>query len=175
MSQLPLPISPADLIDHVIRPALLLLPARMDTRAARVMLVAIAGQESSLAHRWQVVDRKRPEDRGPARGLWQFERGGGVRGVLTHPHTRDHARRVCHERDVISETGSVFERLEHDDVLAAAFARLLLWADSKPLPEVGQQDEAWRLYVSAWRPGAPHPDVWPNHYATAVSAVYNAK
>ena len=44
------------------------------------MLVTIAGQESAWTHRRQI--------NGPARGFWQFERGGGVAGVIAHPASR---------------------------------------------------------------------------------------
>ena len=45
-----------------------LLPARMDTRAARALLVAIGLQESRFEHRRQIG--------GPARGFFQFEAMG---------------------------------------------------------------------------------------------------
>src|SRR5699024_10369063 len=72
-AQLPLPISLADAQTRILDPALSLLPAVMDTHQARVMLLAIALQESDLAYREQIG--------GPAHGLWMFERGGGVKGV----------------------------------------------------------------------------------------------
>ena len=56
------------------------------------MLLAIGLQESRLTHRRQIG--------GPARGLWQFERGGGVAGVLRHAASRDHALSVCDARRV---------------------------------------------------------------------------
>src|SRR5690606_35371438 len=90
-----LPITPHDFVGQIMDPALDLLPARMGSIEARVMLLSIALQESGLAHRWQVVDLARPQAKGPARGLLQFERGGGVRGVLTHPASRDYAADVC--------------------------------------------------------------------------------
>ena len=63
-----------------------LLPAKMDSPQARAMLKAIALQESRFEHRKQIG--------GPARGFWQFEQGGGVRGVLNHPYSREHIRRI---------------------------------------------------------------------------------
>ena len=61
-----------------IEPALLLLPARMESAEATVMLLAIGLQESRLEHRRQI--------KGPARSFWQAEKGGGmVHGVLRHP------------------------------------------------------------------------------------------
>ncbi|MBB1593537.1 hypothetical protein [Achromobacter sp. UMC46] len=145
-----------------IGPALALLPANMDSVAARVMLLAIGLQESRFLHRRQIG--------GPARGFWQFERGGGVRGVLTHPASRDRARHVCDLRQVEAAAASVYNALETDDVLAAAFARLLLWTDSARLPAAGDVQGAWNLYTRTWRPGKPHPRTWPALYAEAAAS-----
>ncbi|XFB08402.1 hypothetical protein AAGT13_00040, partial [Azotobacter salinestris] len=92
--------------------------------------LTIGLQESGLIHRRQIG--------GPARGWWQFEQGGGVAGVLRHPASAGYARGVCTARKVSPEPGIVWAELEHDDTLAAAFARLLLWTDPAPLPEVGE-------------------------------------
>lgn len=139
---------------------LALLPAKMDTKEARVMLLAIGGQESNLQDRRQIA--------GPARGLWQFERGGGTHGVLVHPATAVLATKVCTARNVKPDAAIVWAEFEHDDILAAAFARLLLWTDPRPLPEIGDQEGAWRLYLRTWRPGKPHPDRWPGNYRNAL-------
>ncbi|MBN3270120.1 hypothetical protein CUR95_23955 [Bordetella bronchiseptica] len=152
-----------NVIEFAISPALALLPAKMDSAPARVMLLAIGLQESRLKYRRQIG--------GPARGLWQFERGGGVHGVLQHAASSAFAREVCAARDVAPTAAAVYVRLEHDDVLAAAFARLLLWTDPKSLPGLGRVDEAWSLYARTWRPGKPHPSTWPDCYAQAVDAV----
>lgn len=146
-----------------IAPAFALLPTKMAGKRATVMLLAIGLQESRLQFRRQIG--------GPARGLWQFEQNGGVRGVLTHPSSRPHALEVCAARDVEPTAPAVYEALERDDVLAAAFARLLLWTDPKPLPALGQVQEAWELYARAWRPGKPHPQTWEAIYAQALAAV----
>jgi len=113
-----------------IAPALAMLPERMTSLAAERQLIAIGLQESRLTHRRQIG--------GPARGLWQFERGGGVRGVLMHPASRSHALIVCTLRNVAPTATAVYAALEHDDVLAAAFARLLLWTDPQALPDDAQ-------------------------------------
>lgn len=148
--------------------ALSRLPERMDTPRARVMLLAIGLQESRLEHRAQIISGGR---RGPARGLWQFEAGGGVRGVMRHHASAADARRVCQWRGVPFEQRAIWERLETDDVLAAAFARLLLWTDVYPLPAVGQPEDAWDLYVNTWRPGKPHPRTWSALYAAACKEI----
>lgn len=146
-----------------IEPALALLPAKMDTPAARVMLLANGLQESRFVHRRQIS--------GPAVGFWQFERGGGVLGVLTHPSSWELSRALCAARDVEPTTTDVYNSLSHDDVLAAGFARLLLWTDPQRLPPLGDVDGAWSLYLRTWRPGKPHPQTWPALYAQALSAV----
>lgn len=65
-------------VRSIIDSGLALLPDNMDSLPAVVLLLAISGQEADFRHRWQVVDGRRPEVRGPARGLWQFERGVGA-------------------------------------------------------------------------------------------------
>ena len=144
--------------------ALALLPSRMDTPASRAMLLAIGLQESAFRHTRQM-------DSGPARGFWQFEQGGGVRGVLRHEATREQALRMCKLRGVFPAEGPVWGRLEHDPVLACAFARLLLWSDPEPLPAVGDEQAAWALYLRTWRPGRPHPDRWSDNYSAALEEV----
>lgn len=148
-------------LQSAIRPALSMLPASMGADRAHVMLVAIGLQESRLIHRRQIG--------GPARGLWQFEEGGGVKGVLTHPSSKDLAFKVCLARGVTADRRSVYAALEHDDILAAAFARLLLWTDPKPLPT--NEQDGWALYLRTWRPGKPHPETWSGSFSAASEAV----
>lgn len=155
---------PRDALDSIILPTYRdVLPGRFASDAANVMLLAIGLQESRLEFRRQF--------KGPARGLWQFERGGGVQGVLQHNATRRYAMAVCVLRDVPYVAADVYEKLEHDDLLACAFARLLLFSDPRPLPPIGDADEAWGYYVRNWRPGKPHPITWAAFYRQAVDAV----
>ena len=70
----------SDVVEKAIRPALAALPARMRSREAVVMLLAIGLQESLFRYRRQMAN-------GPARGFWQFEKMGGVAGVLQHRTT----------------------------------------------------------------------------------------
>jgi hypothetical protein len=146
-----------------IAPALALLPAKMSGAKAETMLLAIGLQESRFEHRKQIG--------GPAVGLWQFEQGGGVRGVLTHPASRDHAAALCRARGIPASASAIYSALVTDDVLAAAFARLLLWTDPAALPAVGAQASAWDLYLRVWRPGKPHPRTWEGLYQKAQAAV----
>ncbi|MFC3336885.1 hypothetical protein ACFOEY_00035 [Paracandidimonas soli] len=57
-----------DVVIGAIDPAMTLLPDRMDSAAAVCIMLAICGQEADFRHRWQVIDVRRPEVRGPARG-----------------------------------------------------------------------------------------------------------
>lgn len=154
----------SEIRERAIAPALALLPAQMSSREAEVMLLAITQQEDPQQRRrqWPV---------GPARGLYQFEQLGGVRGVLSHSASRVAARTVCAARDVSPSSAAVWAMLEHDDVLASAFARLLLWTDPQPLPLSHDAVGSWALYERTWRPGKPHPDRWPACYAAAVREV----
>lgn len=145
-------------IPDILDPAAKLLPG-MDSAKARVMLLAIGLQESRFEHRRQIG--------GPARGFWQFESGGGVRGVLTHKASSYDAAKICHARGVGSSTKEVYERLESDDILACCFARLLLLTDPKPLPVIGDTDGSWEYYLRNWRPGKPHRHTWEGLYGKA--------
>lgn len=154
----PIAVAPADILSKVIRPAISLMAFSQDPKA-HVLLLAIGLQEGRLIHRRQI--------KGPARGLWMFEQGGGVRGVLTHKASAYDAAKICHARGVGSSTKEVYERLEHDDILAACFARLLLWTDHRPLPMIGDVEGSWDYYERNWRPGKPHPDTWGDMYQRA--------
>lgn len=157
------------ILSDAIVPALKLLPPLMDSREARVEMLAIGLQESRFtARRQHPVRPGMPY--GPANGFWQFERAGGVKGVLMHKASRDHARIVCDARGVNSDARSVWIQLAEDDILAAAFARLLLFTDPKPLPAIGAREAAWAYYLRNWRPGKPHPQSWPDCYARALDA-----
>lgn len=156
---------PLDVAENAIDEAMAILPAQMDSPRARVMLRVSGLQESRFTHRAQVIDGG---GKGPARGFWQFERGGGVKGVLTHPSTSRHAQSICLARGVPADPRSVWLALETDDVLAAAFARLLLWSDPKSLPELGDVDGAWECYLRNWRPGKPHLKTWEGLYRQAI-------
>lgn len=161
--QLTLPITPHDFVGQILEPALELLPARMGSEEARIMLLAIALQESGLASRQQVG--------GPARGLLQFEMGGGVKGVLRHSSVLNYAADACLARKVVAAPIQVYEALDKDDILAVALGRLLLWTDPRALPAAGDALGAWDLYQRVWRPGRPRPDHWSGHYQTACAAL----
>ena len=137
-----------------------LLPMKMDSHFARVNQAAIGQQESGYLARRQYGN-------GPARGYWQFEEGGGVKGVMEHKSSAEIARSVCHARGVPFVRRAVWESLETDDVLAAAFCRLLMWTDSGKLPT--NEADGWAMYARTWRPGKPHPDKWPASWKFGLS------
>lgn len=130
----------------------------------RVGLAAIAGQESGWTRREQA-------NGGPARGLWQFERGGGVRGVLYDDACRAMALRACADRHVIPDAAAVWSALARDDMLALAWARLLLWSDKRPCPDDNDEDGWWEYYLANWRPGEPRDADWPAIFTMAREAV----
>lgn len=143
---------------QAVQDAFSLLPKKMDTPAARVILAAIGYQESDA------YATRRQYGGGPAAGYWQFEKGG-IRGVMLHAASVRLAIEVCEARGVEFNSQVIWLALQVDDVLAAAFARLLMWTDSQPLPVLGDVEGAWKLYAErCWRPGKPHKDKWPTSY-----------
>ena len=152
-----------EIISDALIPAFVILPEPMDSATARVMLLTIGQQESRFLYRRQV--------NGPAKGFWQFEQGGGVKGVINHPSTSSHCRNLARARGVDFTAPAIFNALEFDDVLAAGVARLLLFADSKPLPAIKDAEACWDCYVRNWRPGRPHRDTWDAFHAEALKAV----
>jgi len=158
-------MTPHELLETAIVPALRLLPESMDSDPAIAMCIAIALQESRIQHRRQIG--------GPARGYWQFEQGGGVRGVLTHPKSQQYIRTVLQSLDYHPESdpAACYAAIEHNDVLAAAFARLLLYTLPDTLPARNAPGAGWTQYVRAWRPGKPHQETWNGYFETAWEVV----
>ncbi|ANY87642.1 hypothetical protein [Pseudomonas putida] len=156
-------------LDQDIREGLALLPPQMGTRSARILLHAFNLQENPTRLEQQVG--------GPARGDYQFERGGGVKGVMTHPASKRLAEEVCRARGVAFDSESIYQTIGRDPLLAAALARLLIWTDPKPLPGAGDEQAAWDLYLRVWRPGAyaRQPEElrakFKRNYAAALKAV----
>ncbi len=142
--------------EAAVNEAFQLLPAKMDSRAARVILAAIGYQESGYQVRIQYGN-------GPARSYFQFEKGG-IKGVMLHAASVRLAVSVCEARGVEFNSSAIWKAMETDDVLGAAFARLLMYTDPKALPD--NSADAWEMYAKRlWRPGRPHPDKWPASWA----------
>lgn len=149
---------------RVIPDALALLPGQMTSPEARAMLLAIGLQESHF-------DARRQHGNGPARGWWQFERAGGVAEILEHPATGPIITPICDLLLYPATAAACHAALEHNDILAACFARLLLWVDPRPMPGSTQAPKGWAIYLNNWRPGAPHPQTWPANFAKAWAVV----
>ena len=168
---------PTELYKTAIIPAYKLLSANMSSIEASLMLLAIPLQESELKERRQLITkvidgRKKLLPLGPAVSFWQFEQGdpisrGGVWGVLNHYSVGLKAVTVCRALGIEPTAPKVWEAMQTNDVLAAAMARLLLYSSPKALPKVGDVQGAWKMYTDTWRPGKPHPEKWPAHYANA--------
>ena len=125
---------------------------------ADILLLAIAGQESNWTHRYQVTSAK--NRKGPARGFWQFEKNGGVAGVMRHNWTSSKAKKLVSYLELDWNRTTLWTELETNDLLSTGFARLLLWTDPNSLPRTSPQ--SWRYYIRNWRPGKPHPAKWRN-------------
>lgn len=150
-------MTPEILLNSAIIPALGVLPERMDSTPARAMLLSIAMQESGIRHRVQVG--------GPAHGFYQFE-PIGVAGVQQHHATSEFAAGINHT--FLYSPNEVYGAIQHNDVLASAYARLLLWSLPDALPGGRMDvDYGWNLYVKAWRPGKPHRDRWDSNWRAA--------
>lgn len=134
--------------------------------AARLM-IAIALQESGLKHRRQVVAGG--AEAGPAVSFWQGEKGGGMTLTLTHAATSKRMQAICEAYNVQATPAALWEAMRYQDIVAAAAARLLIFTLPKGLPKTAE--EGWAQYLSAWRPGKPHPETWAAHWATACGSV----
>lgn len=167
-----LPATPELVLSAVISPVLRLLPRPLTSDEATVQMLAMGMQETGF--------RTRTQDGGPAHGLWQFEKAGGVRGVLKHRQSAGYARTLCEQFNVPPTEAAVYWQLPENDELAAGFARLLLWTDPQKLPALGNVDDAFDLYIRAWRPGdyARNPvgvrQRWTGSYLHAMQAVRGA-
>ena len=157
-------MKPQLFLQHVIRPGLAVLAdataLRVQSPEAEVMLLAMATQESALRHRQQV--------NGPARGFWQFERMGGLNGILGHHRTAAPLRSLCAALALPADLDGLWAALPFCDLLQAGAARLLLWSDMQPLPKIGAKDVAWDTYIRIWRPGKPSRLRWDAAYDGAV-------
>lgn len=162
-------MTPQRLYQTAIRPALdelaqLGIPS--SPQAARFLL-AIALQESGLKHRRQVTAGG--DELGAAASFWQFEQGGGCKGVLTHPAVAKLMMTICDAYNVRATTAALWETIRYQDIVAAAAARLLVYTLPTKLPETDL--DGWKQYMAAWRPGKPKPDSWPAAWALASATV----
>lgn len=164
MTDLIAPLPLAAVIASILSPGLAYVPLKMGSDSARLQVLATGLQESGFRYR-------RQGGNGPARGFWQFEAGGGVKGVMNHPASTAVAHDLCSTFGVPWDQAHAWAELEANDLFACAFARLLYWTDPKPLPAIGDAPGAWNLYARTWRPGKPRPDDWTVNYAAARAAL----
>ncbi len=152
----------ARFLANAVKPALQILPPKMDTPAARAAILAICLQESRLANRRQI--------KGPAKSYAMFEMNG-IFGVLKHPASRPHAYTLCGALDLSIVPEAVHEAIEHNDILCAGFTRLLLYTLPTEIPGRNSGPAAWLMYLQAWRPGKPHPATRQACYDTAWDVI----
>lgn len=162
-------MTPQRLLITAINPALNELELQgvpQNVHAARFLL-AIALQESALRYRRQVSAGG--VENGPASSYWQFEQGGGCKGVLTHKGVASKMLNICNAYDVNPTPLGLWEAMRYNDIVAACAARLLVYTLPKALPTTPQA--GWDQYMSAWRPGRPHPETWDKHWQSAAFVV----
>jgi hypothetical protein len=161
-------MTPENFFTRIVEPTLTFMSASPSisipvSDSARVLVMAIAGQESRWKERLQI--------HGPARSYWQFEKGGGVAGLFGHPATNRKLATVCASLDIAYDPDVVFEAMAWNDTLACAMARLLLWSDAAPLAAYWDKGDGWAYYKRNWRPGAPHPESWSAVHDQAMAAI----
>jgi len=148
----------------VVEPGLSLLPSNMDTPEARVMLLMIGLQESRFKHRRQIG--------GPAHGFYQFEKNGGVAGVMNHRSTKPIIDPILDSLEINKTKLEVYQAIVYNDALATIMARLLLWTVPRPMPDIDSDPQlSWQYYIDAWRPGRPHRETWDSFRTHSVNGV----
>lgn len=174
-------MTPSDFLQRIVEPTLVWMSGVMTpiipvSDKARVMVMTCAGQESNWQHRRQIgIGQYHPQSVG-ARGYWQFEStwGGPVALNDVTQKTLNQLAVVCKHLEIPGDELTLYEAIAWNDTLACAVARLLLWADPAPLPEVGDKQKSWEYYLRNWRPGVPHPETWSDRYDKSLAAIQKA-
>lgn len=159
-----LPASCATVLADAVDPALALLPAKMQSGQARCQMLGDGLYESGYTTRQQV--------NGPAHGLWQFQ-PNAIRLVMHNNATGNELLIACQKCGVKFGSTMIYFAIasgEHD-VLAAVLARLILWADPKPLPPIGDAYAAAECHQRCYRPGAWDEGRYLRLYPQAVAAL----
>lgn len=148
-----------------ICPALLYLKpfSISDTPAARREMLAIALQESRLAHRRQVSNDG--TESGPAVSFYQAEMTGAAYWLLRHAKAGPILKKACADFNVEPTAPAIWEAIRYQDVLASIVARLNLWVLPSALPDT--QEQGWAQYLAAWQPGKPKQDTWSTNWSAA--------
>src|SRR5262245_32238949 len=160
-------MKPEHFYDLIVEPSLHMIERLVKieyTDEALVMCMTIPGQESA----WNA----RLQGGGPARGYSQFEEGGGVHGVLTHPASSGLIRTICDANDIDKvNDDKIYEQKAWSAFLNMSMTRLLLYTGPRPLPAVGDVQGSYFYYDSIWRPGSKRPDDWPGNYDIAMTCL----
>jgi len=135
----------------------------LDSPEARLLLMAVAGQESAWAARQQVPVAY-------AHGYWQ-EEIEAVQQAFDGRETGPIIRALCEGLDVPDDAATVFEAIVWCDPLAYLVARLTLLPDPEPLPVIGDEAAALAYYRRTWRPGSFAPSRWVGRYQAALAAL----
>lgn len=149
---------PEECINNIINPTLRLMEQRAGIRYnayAENLLLAIALQESNLMARIQG-----PNDAGPARSFWQFEKIGVVD---VFQRQKQPLQVMCSALVLPCAPGQLHLMMAYNDAIACVIARLTLRLDHRPLDVASTPSDAWDYYVKNWRPGKPHRDRWDGH------------
>lgn len=137
-------------------------PVPPASRQARIMLLAIPGQESL----WENVQQF---GGGPGRGFYQDEpETCGL--VLNNPASSGMMHMVCNALAVAPNQQAIYAALLGQPKLQVALSRGDLFCDPRPLPAYGDSRGAWIYYKRDWGPGDPHPAIWDGIYAQAIAA-----
>lgn len=141
--------------------------------SARVLVMAIAGQESRWAARRQVGLQEYYPQKVGARGYWQCEStwGGPVAINDVLQKTPVQIAAACKALDISCDAHALYEACAWNDTIACIMARLKLWSDPAPLPDYWDKGESWKYYLRNWQPGAPHPESWSGLHDQAMAAV----
>jgi hypothetical protein len=177
------------LSSSLIPQARAILPTTPWTPQACVLLGAIGLQESGGRDIAQ-------EAGGPGQGYWQEE--AGIAAVLRNPTSAELARQCVAASGILrgaSQIPEVFQvetaasvvghggypstslppiivvmrqKFLNFQTLQLCLARLMLWDNPNPLPDLGDCNGAWNYYDATWRPGSPRPESWASNYGAAL-------
>lgn len=136
---------------------------KFDSPKTRVLLLSIGLQESKFIDRVQLGG-------GPAHSFWQ-EEPNGIKAVLNNNITRPYMLAACQKLHVAADWQSIYQAVILNDELGCVVARLLLYADYNPLPEIGDSQGAWKYYLRNWKPGKPRPLDWLPNYKLALEQI----
>jgi len=106
-------------------------------------------QKSILSARFQAAPASSALRKGAGRGLWQM-RIDDVSRLLTTNSTKERSEAISNKYVGAVHPHAVWATLEYNDVLAALFARLMLWPDPAALPAPAAANERAALLRELW-------------------------